>query len=228
MDNNPRILLVEDEIGIANFIKQGLVEEGYWVDHTMSGENALWMIQQTTYDLILLDWMILNLSGLEVCKAIRSSEDANKQVPIIFITAKDTTADTIMGLKSGANDYIKKPFHFDELLARIEVQLRKEAKKSCFSLGNISLNDVTHQVFVDEQKKNLTQKEFALLALLIKNKGTVCTRKQIIEQVWNIHFEYDTSVIDVFMNAIRKKLDMNKEDNRITTIRGVGYMAQDV
>jgi len=228
MDNTYQILLVEDEIGISNFIKQGLAEEGYLVDHTMSGEKALWMMQQKLYDLILLDWMILNLSGIEVCKAIRSSNNQNQQTPIMFITAKDTPEDTILGLKSGANDYIKKPFHFDELLARIEVQLRKEKKKTCLSLGNITLNDTTHQVFVDHHKKNLTQKEFALLALLIKNKGIVCTRKQIIEKVWDIHFEYDTSVIDVFMNAIRKKLDMSKEDNRITTIRGVGYMAQDV
>ncbi|MDN3709791.1 response regulator transcription factor, partial [Myroides ceti] len=180
------------------------------------------------YDIILLDWMILHTTGLEVCQSVRSLNSPNRNSPIIFITAKDTLGDTVSGLKAGANDYIKKPFHFEELLARIEVLLRNNSENIPLHLGNIMLNERAHQVFVSDQEISLTPKEFALLALLISNKGKVCTRKQIIEEVWDIHFEYDTSVIDVFINALRKKLYMNKEDLRITTIRGVGYMAQDV
>lgn len=222
------LLLVEDETGIANFMIQGLKEEGYEVDHTADGSIALEMIHEKKYDIILLDWMILHTTGLEVCQSVRSLNSPNRNSPIIFITAKDTLGDTVSGLKAGANDYIKKPFHFEELLVRIEVLLRNNSENIPLHLGNIMLNERAHQVFVSDQEISLTPKEFALLALLISNKGKVCTRKQIIEEVWDIHFEYDTSVIDVFINALRKKLYMNKEDLRITTIRGVGYMAQDV
>lgn len=151
----------------------------------------------------------------------------NQQTPIIFLTAKDTVQDTVTGLHAGANDYIKKPFSFDELLARIEVQLRHPQQSSVLHLGNIQLDASTYQTWVEDSEVKLTHKEFLLLKLLIENKGTVCTRKQIIEDIWDIHFDYDTSVIDVFMNAIRKKLGMKKEDQRIQTIRGVGYIAHD-
>ena len=126
--NQAKILIVEDEIGIANFMTQGLQEENLTTSHCMSGEDALLKINQEQFDVILLDWMILNLSGLEVCKAIRNSDNPNKKTPIIFITAKDTVDDTIEGLNAGANDYIKKPFDFNELVARINVYLRQNQK----------------------------------------------------------------------------------------------------
>ncbi|WP_282628634.1 response regulator transcription factor [Empedobacter sedimenti] len=226
--NQAKILIVEDEIGIANFMIQGLQEENLSTSHCMSGEDALLKINQEQFDVILLDWMILNLSGLEVCKAIRNSDNPNQKTPIIFITAKDTVDDTIEGLNAGANDYIKKPFDFNELVARINVYLRQNQKDELLNFGNISINPKTHQTFLENQLVDLTLKEFQLLSYLFKNKNRICTRKEIIENVWNIHFEYDTSVIDVFINAIRKKLNLKKDDPRLHTIRGVGYISKDV
>lgn len=223
-----KILIVEDEIGIANFMIQGLQEENMALTHCMSGEDALLKINLEEFDIILLDWMILNLSGLEVCKAIRTSENPNKKTPIIFITAKDTVEDTIEGLNAGANDYIKKPFNFNELVARINVYLRQNQKDEFLKFGNISINPKTQQTFLDNQLVELTLKEFQLLTYLFKNKNRICTRKEIIENIWEIHFEYDTSVIDVFINALRKKLNLKKDDPRLQTIRGVGYIANDV
>lgn len=137
--------------------------------------------------------------------------------------------ETIFGLQTGANDYIKKPFHFEELLERIKVQLRpKSGDHSIFTLGNITLNTTTHQVFKVNEEVNLTLKEFALLEYLIRNKGTVCRRSRIIESVWDIHFDYNTGVIDVYINALRKKLMLTEEENYIQTVRGVGYIAKEV
>ena len=168
--------------------------------------------------------MIPGLSGIEVCRQIRKN---NTSVPIIFLTAKDTTQDTVFGLETGANDYIKKPFAFEELLARMRVQLRNnEDDISELKLGDISLFPSTHQVRVNTKEVNLTQKEFALLEFLIRNKDKVCTRTRIIEHVWDIHFDADTSVIDVYINFLRKKLELNNKRNYIQTIRGVGYIAK--
>lgn len=219
-----KILVVEDEIGIANFLKQGLEEENYEVLVANDGEKGLELALKSKTDLILLDWMLPKITGLEVCKAIRKNDP---KIPIIFLTAKDTIQETIEGLKAGANDYIKKPFSFEELLERIKIHFRNQLENNELNLGKIKMNLSTHQVFVGNDEVSLTQREFDLLAYLIKNKGNVRTRTQIIEDVWNIHFEYDTGVIDVFMNAIRKKLNLKKEEDYIKTIRGIGYIAND-
>lgn len=219
------ILIVEDQEGISNFLKQGLEEEGYAVIVATSGDKGLTLAQQRKFDLMLLDWMLPKMSGLEVCTAVRKS---NKTTPIIFLTAKDTVQDTIAGLQSGANDYIKKPFSFEELLERIKVQFRSATEeRPVFTLGPVTLKTETHQVFTGDREVVLTQKEFALLEYLMKNKGAVCNRTDIIKDVWNIHFDYDTGVIDVFINGIRKKLGFAREDNYIKTIRGIGYLAND-
>ena len=219
-----KILVVEDEIGIANFLKQGLEEENYEVLVAYEGEKGFELALKNKPDLILLDWMLPKITGLEVCKMIRKSDT---KTPIIFLTAKDTIQETIEGLKAGANDYIKKPFSFEELLERIKIHFRNQSENSQLNLGKIKINLSTHQVFVENDEVLLTQREFDLLAYLIKNKGNVRTRTQIIEDVWNIHFEYDTGVIDVFINAIRKKLNLKKEEDYIKTIRGIGYIAND-
>lgn len=218
-----KILVVEDEIGISNFLKQGLEEEGYSVDIASDGLIGLEKATTIDFNLILLDWMLPKLSGIEVCEKIR---DKNKTVPIIFLTAKDTIQETIEGLKSGANDYIKKPFSFDELVERIKVHFRNN-NNEVLTLGNIKIDILKRQVFSDGKEVTLTQKEFELLSYLVKNKGRVCSRTEIIEKVWNIYFDYDTGVIDVFMNAIRKKLNIDKDSESIKTIRGVGYIVND-
>lgn len=218
------ILIVEDEEGIVQFLTQGLEEEGYQISSTNNGKSGLELFQNEKFDLVLLDWMLPKMTGVEVCKAIRLQ---NTKVPIIFLTAKDTVQETVEGLKSGANDYIKKPFSFDELVERIKVQLRDQPENEILTLGPVEINLQKHQVTVDKKEVSLTQKEFDLLHYLVKNKGTVCSRTQIIQDVWDIHFEYDTGVIDVFMNAIRKKLNLKVEEDYIKTIRGVGYIAND-
>lgn len=220
-----RILIVEDEPGISAFLRQGLEEETYAVDIATDGNQGLDMALSGDYDLILLDWMLPGMSGLEVCRIFRKTF---KDTPVIFLTAKDTAEEAIFGLQSGANDYIRKPFNFDELLERIKVQLRpRSGEHAVFTLGNIVLNTDTYEVRKDDQLINLTQKEFALLEFLMRNKGKVCRRTRIIERVWDIHFEYNTGIIDVYINALRKKLALSDEENYIQTVRGVGYIAKE-
>lgn len=222
-----RILLVEDEIAISSFLKEGLEEEGFAVDVANNGRQGLEMAMDNLneYDIILLDWMLPGVSGIEICRNIRVE---NKIVPIVFLTAKDTVDDTVFGLKTGANDYLKKPFAFEELLARIRVLLRNNVgEQNVFRAGNIELNVDVHQVTKAGKPVQLTQKEFALLEYLLRNTGKVCRRTRIIEKVWDIHFNYDTSVIDVFINALRRKLDDKNEESFVETIRGVGYRIND-
>lgn len=221
-----KILIVEDETGISKFLKQGLEEEHYEVAIAPDGKTGLKLALQNSFDLLLLDWMLPGMNGLDLCIEFRKR---NKTTPIIFLTAKDTITETIAGLKAGGNDYIKKPFSFEELLERIKVQLRNfDDAPTDLKLGTITVSRQTHQIFNNGIEVQLTQKEFALLEYLIANKGKVCTRNQIIEDVWNIHFDYDTGVIDVFINSLRKKLNLKKEQDYIKTIRGVGYIANEI
>lgn len=222
-----RIFLAEDETAIAGFLKEGLEEEGFAVDVAFNGREAheMAMTNLNEYDIILLDWMMPGMSGIEICRNIRKE---NKSIPIIFLTAKDTVDDTIFGLEAGANDYLKKPFAFEELLARIKVLLRsKTGEQNTFETGGIVLNTAVHMVTKNGQPVELTQKEFALLEYLLRNKGKVCRRSRIIEKIWDIHFDKDTSVIDVFINALRRKLDTKDSESFIQTIRGVGYRVND-
>ena len=221
-----RILIVEDEIGIANFLKQGLEEESYAVDVANAGNEGLDLALSGSYDLLILDWMLPEKSGIEICTQFRKEYP---ETPVIFLTAKDTVQETVFGLQIGANDYIKKPFHFEELLQRVRVQLRSKSEEhNEFNLGPIVLNIASHTVFKSGEEISFTQKEFALLEFLIRNKGVVCSRTKIIESVWNIHFDYNTSVIDVFINSIRKKLNLGESENYIQTVRGVGYIAKEL
>lgn len=220
-----KILIVEDEVGIANFLQQGLEEEGYTVLVANDGKNGLELALSQKVNIILLDWILPKMTGIEVCKSIRKTDTTT---PIIFLTAKDTVQETIEGLKAGANDYIKKPFSFDELVERIKIHFRNQTEPETLKLGPIEIQLTKHLVEVDGNEANLTQREYELLCYLVRNKGKVCTRTQIIEDVWDIHFEYDTGVIDVFMNAIRKKLNLKIDKDYIKTIRGVGYIANDL
>jgi two-component system response regulator ArlR len=219
-----KLLLVEDEIGIMQFLQQGLEEEGFDVVTANNGKDGLELALNNSFDIILLDWMLPKMTGLEICKNFR---EKNTETPIIFLTAKDTVQETIEGLQAGANDYIKKPFSFDELLERIKVQLRGKNQEGILKLGKVVIDTQKYTVTVEDKEVVLTQREFELLSYLVKNKGKVCSRTDIIQDVWDIHFDYDTGVIDVFMNAIRKKLNLKVEEDYIKTIRGVGYIAND-
>lgn len=223
-----RLLLIEDETAIANFIREGLEEEGFAVDVAENGKNGLQMALENLpeYDLVLLDWMLPGMSGIEVCRAIRKE---SQQLPIIFLTAKDTVDDAVFALETGANDFIRKPFSFEEMLARIRVLLRsKSGEQTVFRHKNIEMNLDAHRVTKNGAEVELTQKEFALLEFLLRNKGKVCRRTRIIEKVWDIHFDHSTAVIDVYINALRKKLeDPGARESFITTIRGVGYRIDD-
>jgi len=220
-----RILVVEDEQGISSFLEDGLREEGFTVDVAADGTTGLQMALTDQYDLLLIDWMLPGITGLDISKKVRANDSV---VPIIFVTARDTLEDTIAGLQSGANDYLKKPFHFEELLERIKVQLRPrytDGRK--LSIGDINIDTGRHEVRRGSHAIHLTQKEFDLLAYLVSHKNNVCLRSDIIRDVWDIHFDYDTSVIDVYINSLRKKLRLDVNDDYIRTIRGLGYIAQD-
>lgn len=224
--NVMRILIVEDEKGISNFLKEGLEEEGFAVDFAEDGKKGLELASTNDYDLLLIDWMLPGMSGIELCREFRKLDQTT---PVIFLTARDTVQDVVFGLETGANDYIKKPFVFDELLARIRVQLKtKSGEQTILKLGDIEMNLDTHRVFRKSKEIELTPKEFSLLEYLIRNKEKVCTRTNIIEHVWDIHFNSDTSVIDVYINFLRKKLNPGgKEKELIHTIRGVGYISRE-
>jgi DNA-binding response OmpR family regulator len=219
------ILIVEDELGIVQFLQQGLQEEGYQITTANDGSKGFELVQNQKFDLILLDWMLPKINGLDLCKAIRFKD---QKTPIIFLTAKDTVQETIEGLKAGANDYIKKPFSFEELVERIKIHFRNPKEAEILTLGTIKIDLSKHIVLNSEEEISLTQREFELLTYLIRNKGKVCNRNQILKDVWDINFEYDTGVIDVFMNAIRKKLNLKIEEDYIKTIRGIGYIANDL
>jgi two-component system, OmpR family, copper resistance phosphate regulon response regulator CusR len=220
-----RILIVEDEKGICRFIKDGLQEEGFAVDTAADGLTGLELALTNEYDAILLDWMLPALSGIEICRQYRKQSG---NAPIIFLTAKDTVQDTVFGLQAGANDYIKKPFQFEELLARIRVQTRDKACASnILELDDLTIDLDRHQVCRGAQEISLTPKEFSLLEFLVRNKDKVCTRTRIIEHVWDMNFDSDTSVIDVYINYLRKKLNLPGGKNYIKTVRGVGYKVQD-
>lgn len=222
-----RILVIEDEPGIARFLKEGLEEESFAVDVAEDGIKGQEMAMDNgeEYDLLLVDWMLPGMSGVEIVRQIR---EEGLQMPVIFLTARDTVQDAVFALEMGANDYIRKPFSFEELLARIRVQLREPSGETTrLGVGKLQMDLNTHQLFRGDDEIQLTQKEFALLEFLLRNKGKACSRTRIIEHVWDIHFDYDTSVIDVYINSLRKKIDKKDEPGFIRTIRGVGYIIQE-
>ena len=222
-----RILVIEDEKKIADFIKRGLKEEGYAVDAAYDGENGLFLAKTNTYDLILLDLMLPKVDGITVCKRLRDEKVAS---PIIMLTAKDAVKDKVTGLDAGADDYLTKPFAFEELLARIRAILRKrDEQKQAVTLqvGDLSIDLTTHKVFRGDNEIGLTSKEFALLEYLMRNAGKVVTRTMISEHVWDIDFDTFTNVIDVYINYLRNKIDTGAKKKLIQTVRGRGYILKE-
>ncbi|MBF0479944.1 MAG: response regulator transcription factor [Candidatus Omnitrophica bacterium] len=217
-----RILIVEDEKHIADFIKKGLKEEGYSVDVAYDGEKGYFLAGTEEYDAIVLDLMIPKLDGISLCKKLRH-ERIN--TPIIILTAKDSVNDKVAGLDCGAEDYLTKPFAFKELLARIRVLLRKGSDQSPTQLciDDLVMDLLSHKVTRAGEEIVLTTKEFVLLEYLIRNVDHVLSRTMIAEHVWDINFDTDTNVIDVHINALRKKIDQGRENKLIQTVRGRGY-----
>ena len=222
-----RILIIEDEKKITDFIKRGLKEEGYAVDTAADGENGFFLAKTNNYDLVLLDLMLPKMDGIMVCKRLREEKVFS---PIIMLTAKDAVKDKVAGLDVGADDYLTKPFAFEELLARIRVILRKKSEHEQMTrlqVGDLSLDLTTHKVTRAGREIELTSKEFALLEYLMRNAGKVVTRTMISEHVWDIDFDTFTNVIDVYINYLRNKIDSGAKKKLIQTVRGRGYILKD-
>ncbi len=217
-----RILIVEDEAKVASFIKRGLEEEHYAVDVAEDGKEAVSLVDSYDYDLAILDIMLPEIDGLSVLSHIRS---VGKAMPVVLLTAKDLVEDKVKGLDMGADDYITKPFAFEELLARIRVLLRrgKPEESLKLSIADLVLDPVTHKVTRDNKEINLTAKEYGLLEYLLRNQGRVLTRTMISEHVWDIKHDTFTNVIDVYINYLRNKIDKGFSKKLLHTIRGVGY-----
>jgi len=222
-----RILVVEDEKKMASFIQRGLKEENYTVDVAGDGEKGWEYASLSEYDLVILDWMLPKMDGLTLCGKIRES---GNQVPILMLTVHDRTEDKIRGLDRGADDYLTKPFSFDELLARIRALARRPREineQTTFYAGDLRLDLIRHRVYIESQEVSLSQKEFALLEFLVRRKGEVVTRSQIAEHVWDLHFDPMSNTIDVYINFLRKKIDGSRKKSRIETLRGSGYRITD-
>lgn len=221
-----KILLVEDEKQMAMFIEMELTHEDYKVDIAYDGREALEKVDNTDYNLIILDIMIPNLNGIEVCRRIRQFSN----IPIIMLTAKSDIPDKVLGLDVGANDYMTKPFAIEELLARIRVYERNivlKTNEETIKVKDIVLDNKTHQVWRSGKLIELTKKEYDLLEILLINKNIVLSREKLIEKVWGYDYTGDTNVVDVFIRYLRSKIDDGFEDKLITTIRGVGYVIKE-
>jgi heavy metal response regulator len=218
-----RILVVEDEKKVASFLKKGLEEERYAVDCALDGEEALFMADANEYDLMILDIMLPKVDGLDVLKQVR---DKGATLPVLMLTAKDSVDDVVQGLDRGCDDYLTKPFAFAELLARVRALLRRKGREPAGELrvADLVLDPVTHAVLRGGKKVELTAKEYALLEYLMRHADRVVTRTMISEHVWDYHFDPMTNVIDVYVNHLRSKIDMDSSQKLIHTVRGVGYI----
>jgi len=220
-----RILLVEDEKGVANFIKKGLEEEYYTIDHSTDAEGGLLFLDTTSYDLIILDVMLPGMNGFELCKKIRQR---GVHSPILMLTARDSVKDKVHGLDSGADDYLTKPFSFEELLARVRALLRrKQDQLTEVTHGPLKIDAVSHRVYIEGKEIVLRPKEFSILIYLLRNKGRVLSRTQILENIWGYDFNPNTNIVDVHIKALREKLKEHSLSEMIRSVRGVGYMIGD-
>ncbi|MDB9304981.1 response regulator transcription factor [Nodularia spumigena] len=229
------ILLVEDEVKLARFIELELSYEGYQVSVAYDGLTALTAARELDIDLVILDWMLPGLSGLEICRRLRSTGD---QVPVILLTAKDevsdgqspASGDRVAGLDAGADDYVVKPFSVEELLARVRAHLRRNQEADAADIlqfEDLSLNRRTREVFRGQRLIDLTAKEFDLLEYLLTHPRQVITRDRILEQVWDYDFIGDSNIIEVYIRHLRLKLETNNEKRLIQTVRGVGYVLRE-
>lgn len=221
-----KILIVEDEHRIAQFIERGLLFEGYRVDVAHDGKNGLVIARDNPPDLVILDWMLPGMDGLEVCKRLRSASN----VPILMLTAKDEVQDRVSGLDAGADDYLVKPFSFDELLARIRALFRRStvtSKPEILRFGDMTLDTGTHRATRGSRAIDLTAKEYELLELFMRHPRQVLTRETIFDRVWNYDFGGESNIIEVYVRYLRQKTESENEPRLLHTVRGVGYVLRE-
>jgi DNA-binding response OmpR family regulator len=218
-----RILIVEDEKSLADIIKKGLEEEGYAVDVVYNGEEGLFVAENEPSDLVILDIMLPVIDGMTILKKIRK---AGIKTPVLMLTAKDTIMDRVSGLDSGADDYLTKPFAFEELLARMRALLRRntDVKTSVIMIGDLTIDIVTHEVKREGKDILLSAREYALLEYMAINRNKVLSRTALTEHLYDQDFDLDSNVIDVFINRIRNKIDRGYDTKLIHTMRGTGYI----
>lgn len=227
-----KILLIEDEINVVSFIKKGLTEENFEVSVALDGNTGIQMAANNDFDLIILDIMLPDTNGIEVCKILRNE---NIQTPILFLTALNTADNIALGLNSGADDYLAKPFKFIELVARIKALLRRSSsagneikiKENIYTIANLRMDDDAKTVERNGEFISLTATEYRLLFTLIKNKGRVLSRVDLLESAWDINFNLATNVVDVYINYLRKKIDSNYEPKLVHTVIGMGYVLKE-
>lgn len=223
-----RLLVIDDEMKLAEYLRKGLTEEGYVVDVAHNGVDGLHLAMEADYDLLVLDGMLPGIDGLGLLAALRQS----KQTPVLMLTARVRVEDRVKGLQAGADDYLVKPFAFSELVARIQVLLRRvrPAREpegaTVLVLSDLEMDLLRHKATRAGRRLDLTAKEFTLLALLLRRKGEVLSRTQIAEQVWDINFDCATNVIDVAVRRLRGKLDAPFERTLLHTVRGMGYVLE--
>ena len=217
-----KILIIEDESNISDFIKMELEYEGYEAEISEDGKEGLIKALREDYDLIVLDLMLPGISGLEVCRRLKKEKD----IPVIMLSAKDSVMDKVAGLQIGADDYIAKPFAIEELIARIQVIFRRteKVKSNIIKFKDLSIQLESRTVMKNEEKINLTNKEYELLILLLNNKGKVVTRDNILNEVWGYDYYAGTNVVDVYVSYLRNKLDEKNKEAYIETVRAVGYI----
>ena len=217
-----KVLVVEDEKQIADFVKKGLTEQGFLVEHCANGDDAMALMYAQAYDAVVLDIMLPGRDGLSILKQFRKK---GHTTPVILLTARSELDERIEGLNTGADDYLTKPFYVEELVARLHAVIRRssEDQMSLLQAGGVTVNVITREVTVDSAPVKLTSREFSLLEYLMRNPGRVYTRTQMLEHVWGYDFDPNTNLVDVHIQRLRKKVSPDKENPLIETIRGVGY-----
>lgn len=220
-----RILIIEDDEAVLTFLRRGLTYDGYEVDTATDGQSGLMLARDTPPDLVVLDWMLPGLDGLEVCRRLRQGG----RVPILMLTARETVNDRVQGLDAGADDYMVKPFKLDELLARIRALLRrtKPDRPEIFQFEDLLLDTGTRQATRKERVIDLTAKEYELLELFMRHPRQVLTREMIYDQVWGYDFGGESNIIEVYVRYLRQKLEADAESRLIHTVRGMGYVLRD-
>jgi two-component system, OmpR family, response regulator len=217
-----RVLIVEDQPKLAALLARGLREEGHAADVTGRGEDALWMAPSAPYDAIVLDVMLPGIDGFETCRELRRHEI---WTPVLMLTARDAVDDRVSGLDAGADDYLTKPFSFDELLARLRALTRRAPAERpvTVAVGDLRLDPAAHRAWRGETELDLSAKEFALLELLMRRPGSVLTRGQLLEGAWDMAYERRSNIVDVYIRYLREKIDRPFGSDTIETVRGVGY-----